>query len=72
MSKDVALAPLSEDQTTEVHHVKPKVTCTRTDHVFARVSGTEVRCQRCPVGYQIGPGVLVQDGKLLIDGHRVT
>lgn len=62
---------LAEDKTTERFTVKPSVNCAKNEHYFEYISGTEVQCTKCPMGYPIGPGTEVRDGHIYIHGTRV-
>jgi hypothetical protein len=51
------------------HTVQPSLTCGKGEHYFVQVSGTEVRCRKCPVGYNIGPGYEVKNGHVILHGQ---
>lgn len=55
----------------ELIQVKPSATCTKGNHVFVQVSGTEAECPRCHVGYGLGVGAEVKDGHIYIQGELV-
>jgi len=49
---------------SEMITLKPSVAC--EEHEFAHVSGLEVKCKNCPVGYQLGAGAILKDGHIYI------
>ncbi len=49
--------------------LKPNTVC--TDHSFEYVSGTEVQCMKCPLGYGVTPETTVKDGHIYIKGELV-
>lgn len=68
---DKEIEELKEDETTERFRVKEPINCTRDDHYFTQTSGLEVECNRCPIGFQIGPGTECRNGHLFIHGEKV-
>ena len=47
----------------------PNLVC--NDHYFVHKTSTEVRCRRCPIGYNIGLGTECRDGRIFIHGEKV-
>lgn len=41
------------------------------DHEFAYISGTEVMCKKCPLGYVVGAETTVKDGHIYIKNKLV-
>lgn len=44
--------------------IGPNVTC--REHEFTYVSGNEIECMKCPVGFITSPGTTVKDGHVYI------
>lgn len=55
----------------ELLTISPSVTCTKGNHNFVQVSGTEAECPRCHVGYGLGAGAEVKEGHIYIHGELV-
>lgn len=36
------------------------------EHEFEYISGIEVMCKKCPLGYQVGPDVTIKRGHIYI------
>lgn len=49
--------------------IGPNVLC--KDHEFHYRTGTEVKCKKCPLGYLVGYGTEIKDGKLYMDGSLI-
>lgn len=42
------------------------------EHDFEYVSGTEVMCKKCPLGYVVGPSASIKDGHIYIGNELVV
>lgn len=72
MEKKVIDLPKSDDKfwegaDTETIPNRPPVTCAKGEHEFKRV-GHEGKCG-CGVGYQLGPGMIVDRGHIYYFGQ---
>lgn len=54
---------------TERVTLKPDVVCQKGGHVFLSRSATEVKCQKCPVGYILTPGSEIRDGHIYLENQ---
>lgn len=73
-----SLPPMPEDYhpfwrgaEKHVFTVQPSVFCDEGKHYFQQVSGTEIECKFCRIGYMISLGVGVRDGRIYLHGSRV-
>ncbi len=41
------------------------------DHHFVYVSGTEVECTKCPLGYGVTPETTIKDGHIYIEDELI-
>ena len=44
----------------------PKESIIKGEHYFEYISGTEVMCTKCPLGYGVTAGMEVKDGHIYI------
>lgn len=58
-----------DEPTDQLVKLGPNLIC--NDHYFKYQTGTEVRCTKCPIGYQVGPGTEVKNGHIVIHGELV-
>jgi hypothetical protein len=54
----------------EVHI--PKESIIKGEHEFDYISGTEVMCKKCPLGYVLTPGSQVKDGHIYIENKLLV
>ncbi len=57
------------EEQPEMVTLKPNIAC--SDHEFDYISGTEVQCRKCPLGYGVTPETTVKDGHIYIKGELV-
>ena len=62
-----------EEKEDDGHRVQiqPSLTCEKGKHFFMQISGMEIKCQKCPIGYGISGGTTIRDGKVYIHGQFV-
>ena len=53
--------PEEKDESEEIH-IKPNVI--GKEHYFDYVTGTEVECRDCPLGYSLGGDLRVKSGRI--------
>lgn len=58
-------AKVKEEVKEEVHIPKPSII--KGEHSFEYITGTEVMCTKCPLGYVVGPNVEIRDGHIYIE-----
>jgi hypothetical protein len=60
-----------QDDGSTLINIQPSLTCEKGRHYFKYISGMEIKCQKCPIGYQISAGTEVKDGSVYIHGQFV-
>ena len=55
----------------ELIQPKPSITCLKENHYFTQITGTEVECRVCHIGYMISPGMEIKDGHIYVHGMLV-
>ena len=56
-----------EESTEKIVQIGPSII--GQEHEFDYVSGTEVMCRKCPLGYILGPEYTVKNGHIYRDGQ---
>ena len=59
-----------KDAETETIPPRPPRTCSQGKHEFKRI-GHEAKCS-CGVGYQLGPGTIVEEGHIYLYGKLLV
>ena len=61
---------IQEDQKYKILTLGKNIIC--NDHEFVYITGYEVKCRKCPVGYYIGVGAVIKDdGKIYLHGEKL-
>lgn len=56
---------MEEDDKPEIiNHALRQISCT-VGHDFEYRTSREIKCKRCPVGYILPPGIILEDGELI-------
>lgn len=72
-SKNLPLLPVSTDKfweeaETEQRRLEAKQKC---QHVFERITGAEIACQKCRCGFMVEAGYEVKDGHIFLHGSFI-
>jgi hypothetical protein len=60
-----------KDDGSTIIRIQPSLTCEKGRHFFQRISGVEIKCQKCPIGYPVSGGTEVKNGRVMIHGQLV-
>jgi len=64
--------PKKEEDKGKTLKIGPNLTCKRGEHYFVYSSALEIECQKCPVGYVIGPGMNIREGNIVVHGDELV
>jgi hypothetical protein len=64
MQKDI-----KEEPTDQLLKIGPNII--GREHNFMYISGTEVMCRKCPLGYVVGPGTELRGGHIYLEDELV-
>lgn len=42
------------------------------DHDFRYITGIEVKCTKCPLGFMMSPGATLKEGRIYLHGSQVV
>lgn len=60
-----------QDDGSTIIRIQPSLMCAKGEHYFKYISGMEIKCQKCPVGYGVTAGTSLKNGKVMIHGQLV-
>lgn len=58
------MKPKDEEKIEKPEIHIPKENIIKGEHTFDYISGTEVMCRKCPLGYIVGPEEHIKDGHI--------
>lgn len=63
---DAKIEEVEKEPAYEVYKLEGAITCDKENHNFDYVSGTQVECKKCKVGFGASPNMRIEEGHIYI------